>query len=58
MEGSVYRTAQWNLKLDQRRVIEAALHLNSQHSQLKQTADLVAWESVRLAQPPPRNHLA
>lgn len=40
-----YRTAHRALKLDQRRVIEDAIHLDSKHSQLEQMADLVAWSA-------------
>lgn len=40
-----YRTAHRSLKLDQRRVIEDAIHLDSKHSQLEQMADLVAWSA-------------
>jgi hypothetical protein len=42
---STYRTAHRALKLDQRRVIEDAIHLDSKHSQLEQMADLVAWSA-------------
>lgn len=42
---SSYRTAHRALKLDQRRVIEDAIHLDSRHSQLEQMADLVAWSA-------------
>lgn len=42
---SSYRTAHRALKLDQRRVIEDAIHLDSKHSQLAQMADLVAWSA-------------
>lgn len=38
-----YRKAHRTLKLDQRRVIEDAIHLDSRHSQLEQMADLAAW---------------
>lgn len=41
----IYRTAHRSLKLDQRRVIEDAIHLDSKHSQLEQMADLVAWSA-------------
>lgn len=40
-----YRTAHRALKLNQRRVIEDAIHLDSKHSQLEQMADLVAWSA-------------
>lgn len=42
---STYRTAHRALKLDKRRVIEDAVHLDSKHSQLEQMADLVAWSA-------------
>lgn len=38
-----YRATHRNLALDQRRVIEDAIHLDSSSSQLIQMADLVAW---------------
>jgi hypothetical protein len=40
-----YRTAHRALKLDERRVIEDAIHVDSKHSQLEQMADLVAWSA-------------
>ena len=40
-----YRTAHRALKLDQRRVIEDAIYLDSKHTQLEQMADLVAWSA-------------
>lgn len=40
-----YRTTHRNLRLDDRRVIEDAIHLDSTGSQLIQMADLVAWSA-------------
>lgn len=40
-----YRSTHRSLKLDQRRVIEDAIHLDSRDSQLEQMADLVAWSA-------------
>jgi hypothetical protein len=40
-----YRSTHRSLKLDKRRVIEDAIHLDSQQSQLEQMADLVAWSA-------------
>lgn len=42
---SSYRKAHRALKLDQRRVVEDAIHLDSRHSQFEQMADLVAWSA-------------
>jgi hypothetical protein len=40
-----YRTAHRELRLNERRVIEDAIHLDSATSQLIQMADLVAWSA-------------
>jgi hypothetical protein len=40
-----YRSTHRQLKLDQRRIIEDAIHLDSKTSQLVQMADLVAWSA-------------
>jgi hypothetical protein len=40
-----YRSTHRSLKLDRRRVVEDAIHLDSRHSQLGQMADLVAWSA-------------
>lgn len=40
-----YRSTHRSLELDDRRVIEDAIHLDSAQSQLEQMADLVAWSA-------------
>ncbi len=40
-----YRTAHRDLQLNERRVIEDAIHMDSRASQLVQMADLVAWSA-------------
>ncbi|OIN78051.1 hypothetical protein BST29_21555 [Mycobacterium malmoense] len=42
---SSYRSTHRQLKLDERRIIEDAIHLDSKASQLVQMADLVAWSA-------------
>ncbi|WP_136035569.1 DUF3800 domain-containing protein [Microbacterium sp. K35] len=55
---SSYRTAHRGLKLDQRRVLEDAIHLDSKHSQLEQMADLVAWSAYAAVDRHPGNEFA
>lgn len=55
---SSYRTAHRSLKLDERRVIEDAIHLDSKHSQLEQMADLVAWSAFAATDRHPGNEFA
>jgi hypothetical protein len=53
-----YRKTHRSLKLDQRRVIEDAIHLDSRHSQLGQMADLVAWSANASLDRHPGNEFA
>jgi hypothetical protein len=53
-----YRTAHRALKLDQRRVIEDAIYLDSKHTQLEQMADLVAWSAYASLDRHPGNEFA
>lgn len=53
-----YRTTHRQLKLDERRIIEDAIHLNSKSSQLVQMADLVAWSAYAAVDHHPRNEFA
>ncbi|MGO1181655.1 MAG: DUF3800 domain-containing protein [Micrococcaceae bacterium] len=53
-----YRTTHRTLKLNQRRVIEDALHLDSRTSQLVQMADLVAWSANSAIDKHPKNEFA
>jgi uncharacterized protein DUF3800 len=46
------------LKLDQRRIIEDAIHLDSKSSQLVQMADLVAWTAYAAVDQHQRNEFA
>ncbi|WP_440671840.1 DUF3800 domain-containing protein [Clavibacter nebraskensis] len=55
---SSYRSTHRSLKLDQRRVIEDAIHLDSRHSQLEQMADLVAWSANASLDRHPSNEFA
>jgi len=53
-----YRSTHRALRLDQRRVIEDAIHLDSRHSQLEQMADLVAWSAYASLDRHPGNEFA
>lgn len=53
-----YRTAHRNLSLDNRRVIEDAIHLDSKDSQLVQMADHVAWCANACIERPQRSEFA
>lgn len=55
---SSYRRTHRNLPLDQRRVIEDAIHLDSAGSQLIQMADLVAWVANATVDRHPMNGFA
>ncbi|TMS50396.1 DUF3800 domain-containing protein [Mycobacterium sp. DBP42] len=55
---STYRTTHRNLKLDERRIIEDAIHLDSKSSQLVQMADLVAWSAYASVDRHARNEFA
>lgn len=55
---TTYRTTHRNLSLDQRRVIEDAIHLDSTGSQLIQMADLVAWVANATIDGHPKNAFA
>ena len=55
---SSYRTPHRQLKLDERRIIEDAIHLDSKSSQLVQMADLVAWSAYAATDRHPRNEFA
>ena len=55
---SSYRTTHRQLKLDERRIIEDAIHLDSKSSQLVQMADLVAWSAYAAVDRHPRNEFA
>lgn len=53
-----YRSTHRSLKLDQRRVLEDAIHLDSRFSQLEQMADLVAWCANATLDRHPNNEFA
>ena len=55
---STYRTAHRGLRLDDRRVIEDAVHMSSKDSQLVQMADHVAWCANAAVDAHPRVDLA
>lgn len=55
---STYRTTHRGLKLNQRRVVEDALHIDSRNSQLVQMADLVAWCANSAIDRHPKNEFA
>lgn len=55
---SSYRSTHRQLKLDERRIIEDAIHLDSKSSQLVQMADLVAWSAYATVDRHPRNEFA
>lgn len=55
---SSYRNTHRSLELNQRRVIEDALHIDSRNSQLIQMADLVAWSANAAIDRHPRNEFA
>jgi hypothetical protein len=53
-----FRTTHRQLKLDERHIIEDAIHLDSKSSQLVQMADLVAWSAYAAVDRHPRNEFA
>lgn len=53
-----YRSTHRGLRLQDRRVIEDAVHLDSRDSQLVQMADLVAWSANAHVDPHPGNRFA
>jgi hypothetical protein len=53
-----YRSTHRRLKLDDRRIIEDAIHVDSRASQLVQMADLVAWSAMATIDRHPKNSFA
>jgi hypothetical protein len=53
-----YRTTHRQLRLNERHIIEDAIHLDSRSSQLVQMADLIAWSAYAAVDRHPRNDFA